>query len=53
MASSGRYAKIKASEKALALLEEISPTEFREKYQCDCREAKDAQDNMPDVGTAI
>ena len=53
MASSGRYAKVKASEKALALLEDISPAEFREKYHCDCREVKDAQDNMPDVGTAI
>ena len=36
-ASSVRYAKLKASEKALLKLEGLSAAEFREKYKCDCR----------------
>jgi endoribonuclease Dicer len=35
-ASSGRYAKIKASETALAVLEGLHASEFRDHYQCDC-----------------
>ena len=50
-ASSGRYAKVKASEKALTALENMAPSEFREKYHCDCRTANDLQ--LMDIGTAI
>ncbi|XHG04756.1 Dicer-like protein 1 [Aspergillus wentii] len=50
-ASSGRYAKVKASEKALTLLEGMLPFEFRRKYHCDCQEKGSAQDT--DMGTAI
>ncbi|KAL2840996.1 hypothetical protein BJY01DRAFT_257202 [Aspergillus pseudoustus] len=49
-ASSGRYAKIKASEKALFALEDIGQAEFREQFRCDCRE-EDIQEI--DLGTAI
>lgn len=35
--SSVRYAKLKASEKALVKLEGLTAAEFREKYKCDCR----------------
>ncbi len=41
MASSARYAKMKASEEALALLEGLPTFKFREKYRCDCREIGD------------
>lgn len=51
VASSGRYAKIKASEKALTVLDDTSLAGFREKYQCKCQEARNAQ-NM-DIGTAV
>lgn len=39
-ASSGRYAKIKASEAALKVLDGLHASEFRERYQCDCSKAK-------------
>lgn len=41
MASSTRYAKMKASEEALILLEGLATFKFREKYRCDCRELGD------------
>ncbi|KAE8376362.1 ATP-dependent helicase dcl1 [Aspergillus bertholletiae] len=50
-ASSSRYAKMKASEKAMAVLENMASSEFREKYHCDCRTANDSQ--PMDIGTAI
>ncbi|KAK2746364.1 Dicer-like protein 1 [Myotisia sp. PD_48] len=37
VASSTRGAKVKASQKALLELEGLSPSEFREKWHCDCR----------------
>ena len=51
-ASSGRYAKIKASGKALSVLEGMSPSEFREQYHCNCRETNNNANEM-DTGTAI
>ncbi|KAL3472099.1 hypothetical protein BJX99DRAFT_266234 [Aspergillus californicus] len=51
MASSGRYAKIKASEKALDELESVGLTEFRERFKCNCREADESQ--VMNLGTAI
>ncbi|KAB8229093.1 putative RNA helicase/RNAse III [Aspergillus alliaceus] len=50
-ASCGRYAKVKSSEKALNILENITSSEFREQYHCDCRRASDSQPG--DIGTAI
>ena len=41
VASSTRYAKIKASEEALTLLDGLPAFKFREKYRCDCRETID------------
>ncbi|PLB47276.1 ATP-dependent helicase dcl1 [Aspergillus steynii IBT 23096] len=51
-ASSGRYAKVKASEKALSVLENTGVHEFRAKYRCDCR-ATDSSGQSVDIGTAI
>lgn len=51
-ASSGRYAKVKASERALAALEELSISEFREQYGCDCKKLVD-DEPLVELGTAI
>ncbi|CAG8237951.1 unnamed protein product [Penicillium salamii] len=50
VASSGRYAKVKASSRALTALEGMSRAAFRKKYKCDCR-----GDQIQDMefGTAI
>ncbi|KAK2766940.1 Dicer-like protein 1 [Arachnomyces sp. PD_36] len=37
MASSGRTAKVKASQKALDVLDDLEVYEFRKQYGCDCR----------------
>lgn len=37
-ASSGRYAKLKASSNALDALKGVAPFEYRMRYQCDCSE---------------
>lgn len=49
--SSSRYAKVKASEKALTVLDGILPFEFRKTYGCDCREVQKSEDM--EIGTAI
>ncbi|RAK79873.1 putative RNA helicase/RNAse III [Aspergillus fijiensis CBS 313.89] len=51
MSSSSRYAKVKASERALAALGGMTRLEFRKKYNCDCRVVCDAADQ--EIGTAI
>ncbi|EQL36855.1 dicer-like protein 1 [Blastomyces dermatitidis ATCC 26199] len=45
IASSVRYAKIKASEAALAKLEGLAPFKFREIYGCDCVVNKGEEEN--------
>ncbi|KAH3204436.1 Dicer-like protein 1 [Aspergillus fumigatus] len=50
--SSSRYAKIKASEKALAVLDGLLPSEFCQKYRCDCKETKNSS-SVVEIGTAI
>ena len=52
-ASSGRYAKIKASERALAVLEELSISEFREQCGCDCNLKLEDEEALVELGTAI
>ncbi|RAL13999.1 putative RNA helicase/RNAse III [Aspergillus homomorphus CBS 101889] len=52
VSSSTRYAKVKASERALAALEGMTRLNFREKYNCNCREVGETADQEI-VGTAI
>ena len=57
-ASSGKNAKVKASEKAVRLLDGLLPFEFRERYKCDCDStsvAADAGKSVPgaQAGSAI
>ncbi|KAI9847076.1 MAG: Dicer-like protein 1 [Sclerophora amabilis] len=40
-ASSGKYAKVKASSNALELLRGLAPFEFRKMYHCDCKPVED------------
>lgn len=49
---SGRYAKIRASQKALEALSEMLPEEFRKKFSCNCR-SKGNYEVQGDMGTAI
>jgi endoribonuclease Dicer len=50
--SSSRHAKVKASEKALTVLDGLLPFEFRQKYHCDCKEIMNSSSAM-EIGTAI
>ena len=43
-ASSSKYAKLKASSNALAMLEGLAPFEYRIQYRCDCSEEKRGHD---------
>ncbi|GES59863.1 dicer-like protein 1 [Aspergillus terreus] len=52
VASSGRYAKVKASENALTALLHIGRNEFRKRYQCDCVQSN-GEHGERDVGTPI
>lgn len=47
-ASSGKNAKVKASEKAVKLLDGLLPFEFRQIYKCDC----DSTDSAADTGNS-
>ena len=40
-ASSSKYAKVKASSNALAMLEGLAPFEYRIQYRCNCTEGKE------------
>jgi endoribonuclease Dicer len=53
-ASSGRYAKIKASQVGLRKLKELDITQFREAYQCDCLKGDGEAAPVEDVmGSAV
>ncbi|KAI9877073.1 MAG: Dicer-like protein 1 [Pleopsidium flavum] len=43
-ASSGRYAKLKASSNALELLKGMAPFEYRMQYHCDCSDGKEKEE---------
>ena len=63
-ASSGRYAKVKASSNALELLKGLAPFEYRMRFRCDCSGGKgkgegegegevSRLERLEDVGSAI
>lgn len=54
-ASSGKNAKVKASQAALEQLGNIAPFEFRMQYRCNCHETEAKDKDIPGeaVGTAI
>lgn len=54
-ASSGRYAKLKASTNALELLKGLAPFEFRARFGCDCSSAGQGKGEvaLEEVGSAI
>lgn len=53
-ASSGRYAKLKASSNALELLRGLAPFEFRARFGCDCSVRQEKGEvGLEEVGSAI
>ncbi|OGE58522.1 hypothetical protein PENARI_c001G00533 [Penicillium arizonense] len=52
VATSSRYAKIKASSRALETLESMTRSDFRAKYDCDCQ-GGEAIAEAADIGTAV
>ncbi|KAJ5177896.1 uncharacterized protein N7500_000595 [Penicillium coprophilum] len=52
VASSSRYAKVKASTRALAVLDGMSLSEFQEKYHCSCQGGQLTVDRA-NIGTAV
>ncbi|KAJ5120616.1 uncharacterized protein N7515_010004 [Penicillium bovifimosum] len=48
--SSSRYAKVKVSSRALAVIEGLSVSEFRKRYNCDCQ-IEQIDGNGSDIGT--
>ncbi|KAJ5799821.1 uncharacterized protein N7518_001889 [Penicillium psychrosexuale] len=52
VASSSRYAKVRASTRALAVIDGMSLSEFREKYHCACQGGQATVDRAS-IGTAI
>jgi endoribonuclease Dicer len=52
--TSTRYAKVRASEKALEVIGGMLPTDFRLRFHCDCRPPSDELGvKTGDIGTAI
>ena len=51
--TSSRYAKVRASQRALAKLEQLSPKEFKERFGCDCRTKAYGEASEDEAGTAI
>ncbi|KAJ5423994.1 hypothetical protein N7491_009210 [Penicillium cf. griseofulvum] len=52
VASSSRYAKVRASTKALAVIDGMSLSEFQEKYRCFCQGGQ-VTVNHANIGTAV
>lgn len=57
VASSSRYAKVRASTRALAVIDGLSLSEFREKFHCDCQDGQaginGAEVGGANIGTAV
>lgn len=51
--TSGRYAKVRACERALEAIDGMSVADFRAKYHCDCAPAAPKNVKEVDIGTAI
>ena len=53
--TSSRYAKVRASQRALRALEQLSPKEFKEKFGCDCgnKGGSDGDSSEGEMGTAV
>ncbi|KAJ5496799.1 hypothetical protein N7463_008786 [Penicillium fimorum] len=52
VASSSRYAKVRASTRALAIIDGMSFSEFQEKYYCSCQGGQATVDQA-NIGTAV
>lgn len=52
-ASSGKNAKLKASQEAVNLLKGLIPADFRAQYKCDCKASDVAEAEVGGGGTAI
>jgi endoribonuclease Dicer len=52
---SGRYAKLRASKKALEELEGLAPYQFRERFGCDCVPPKEGEEfaDLTEFASAI
>ena len=54
--TSGKYAKIRASQKAVAQLEQMNPVDFKQKFGCNCvhKETQKEDEDVDDMaGTAV
>jgi endoribonuclease Dicer len=51
--TSGRYAKVRASERALAAIQGMLVSDFRLKYHCDCGPVDGNVLAEMDIGTAV
>ncbi|KAJ5279403.1 hypothetical protein N7478_004775 [Penicillium angulare] len=51
--TSSRYAKVRASHKALDEISGMLQQDFRRKFGCNCREVNAKEENAGDLGTAI
>ena len=50
--TSTRYAKVRASQKAVAAIEKMDPAEFRRTFRCDCGQHKESEQGQGDEGEA-
>jgi endoribonuclease Dicer len=55
IAESGRYAKLRASKKALEELKGLAPYEFRNKFRCDCTPPEEGEKyaELTEFATAV
>lgn len=51
--TSGRYAKVRACERALEAIDGMSVAAFRSKYHCNCAPGASKEVKEADIGTAI
>ena len=53
ISKSTRYGKVYASKKALDALQNLSCSQFKTKYGCDCGAEEDGEVELADMGSAI